>query len=144
MVGEAVIGGKFSTKEYKRAKIVSSHIRIILDESIPKNERRVEVDKVKKRIYLRLNPLTDDSYRTHAIAETERHAPELFQAAQSIPKEEYKEKYFSDVWSLGTKQCVVCHNAATFACVHCQTSYCGPECQKQDWQIHQKQCAGSF
>jgi hypothetical protein len=73
---ECNISGKFSEAEYKKAIVVSKHVRIIWDKSVGKNKKRRETNKEKKRIYLRLNPQSDAKYIINLLSkiEQQRHA----------------------------------------------------------------------
>jgi hypothetical protein len=49
------------------------------------------------------------------------------------------EQLFTDY---GAQHCLICSAMADTGCARCNAPYCGPECQRQDWPAHAKECLG--
>jgi hypothetical protein len=84
------IGGKFDTKEYTDAIVVSKHVRIIWDSTVPENKARMETNKDKKRIYLHMNRNTSAVYLAKRLNKIEKRRHEQGNAFWEVKKRETK------------------------------------------------------
>lgn len=97
------IAGKFDTKEHKDAVVVSKHVRIIWDGSVPENKARMETNKDKKRIYLRLNRKTSAVYLVKRLNKIEKRRHEQGSAFWEVKKRETKPRDKSPIRTVPAK-----------------------------------------